>query len=113
MIVLLDNGHGIQTLGKRSPDNSLLEYKYTREIARLLKDKLADSGIDCRLVTPEDIDIPLSIRTSRINKVCDEYGKENVMMVSIHCNAASNGVWKNAQAQYSSYAGGYAYSIDL
>lgn len=96
-IILLDNGHGIQTPGKRSPDNSLLEYKYTREIAKLLKDKLVDSGIDCRLVTPEDIDIPLSIRTSRINKVCDEYGKENVIVVSIHCNAASNGVWKNAR----------------
>ena len=29
-VVLLDNGHGEDTKGKRSPDGSLLEYAYTR-----------------------------------------------------------------------------------
>ena len=36
IVVLLDNGHGIQTLGKRSPDGKLLEYKYSREIVDLI-----------------------------------------------------------------------------
>ena len=33
MKILIDNGHGIQTKGKRSPDGNFLEYAYTREIA--------------------------------------------------------------------------------
>ena len=36
MWILLDNGHGIQTPGKRSPNGTLLEYKYTREIVDLI-----------------------------------------------------------------------------
>ena len=31
-IILLDNGHGENTLGKRSPDGKLKEYAYAREI---------------------------------------------------------------------------------
>ena len=34
MKILIDNGHGIQTKGKRSPDGTLLEYAYTRDLAR-------------------------------------------------------------------------------
>ena len=33
MKILIDNGHGSNTAGKRSPDGRLLEYAYTREIA--------------------------------------------------------------------------------
>ena len=36
MIILIDNGHGIDTAGKCSPDKSLREYKWAREIATLL-----------------------------------------------------------------------------
>nr|DAT77575.1 MAG TPA: MurNAc-LAA [Caudoviricetes sp.] len=32
MLVILDNGHGVNTPGKSSPDGRLREYKYTREI---------------------------------------------------------------------------------
>ena len=37
MIIILDPGHGIDTPGKRSPDNRLLEYKYCREIVNEIK----------------------------------------------------------------------------
>jgi N-acetylmuramoyl-L-alanine amidase len=40
MKVIIDSGHGINTLGKRSPDGSLLEYKYCREIADRIVFKL-------------------------------------------------------------------------
>lgn len=33
MKVLIDNGYGSDTPGKRSPDGRLREYAYTREIA--------------------------------------------------------------------------------
>lgn len=39
MKVLLDNGHGAETPGKRSPDGRLQEYAYAREIAIFQKDK--------------------------------------------------------------------------
>ena len=32
MKILIDNGHGSNTKGKRSPDGRLMEYAYTREI---------------------------------------------------------------------------------
>ena len=31
--VLVDNGHGVETPGKRSPEGRLRECKYAREIA--------------------------------------------------------------------------------
>ncbi|MBQ0142118.1 MAG: N-acetylmuramoyl-L-alanine amidase, partial [Prevotellaceae bacterium] len=34
MTILIDNGHGSDTPGKRSPDGLFREYSYTREIAR-------------------------------------------------------------------------------
>ena len=42
-------------------------------------------------------DISLSERVRRVNKICDEKGVENVLFVSIHCNAASDGKWTNAR----------------
>ena len=61
MKILIDNGHGIQTKGKRSPDGKLLEYAYTRELARRIVTTLKSRGYDYELLVPED-DIPLSDR---------------------------------------------------
>lgn len=33
MKILIDNGHDVNTPGKRSPDGRFREYKYNREIA--------------------------------------------------------------------------------
>ena len=40
MKILIDNGHGHNTPGKRSPDGTLLEAAYNREIAQLILAKL-------------------------------------------------------------------------
>ena len=37
MKILIDNGHGVETAGKRSPDGRLREYAYAREIAARLE----------------------------------------------------------------------------
>ena len=50
MKILIDNGHGIQTKGKRSPDGKLLEYAYTREIARQVVTELKNKGYDAELL---------------------------------------------------------------
>ena len=97
MKILIDNGHGIQTKGKRSPDSTLLEYAYTREIARQVVSELKAKGYDSELLVPEDDDIPLSERVRRTNAHCQALGKSNVILISLHLNAAGDGTkWMNA-----------------
>ena len=57
MIVLIDNGHGDNTPGKRSPDGILREYKYTREIAAEVQRQLQERGYQAQLLVPEVNDI--------------------------------------------------------
>ena len=97
MKILIDNGHGIQTTGKRSPDGKLLEYAYTRELARRIVSILQSRGYDSELLVPEDDDIPLSERVRRTNAHCQALGKSNVILISLHLNAAGDGTkWMNA-----------------
>ena len=91
MKILIDNGHGNNTPGKRSPDGSFREYAYTREIAKKLVDKFVTNGYDAELVTPEEYDVPLSTRVYRINKICKILGAKNVILISIHNDAAGSG----------------------
>ena len=99
MKILIDNGHGIETPGKRSPDGILREYRYNREIAAVLVHQLRERGYDADLLVPEDEDIPLTVRARRVNRMCETLGKDNVLLVSIHCNAAppDDGGWHNAR----------------
>lgn len=97
MKILIDNGHGVDTAGKRSPDGSLREYKYAREIAEKVVSELKKRGFDAERIVTEENDISLSERCRRVNSICDRIGTKNVILVSIHCNAAGNGSqWMNA-----------------
>ena len=123
MKILIDNGHGIQTKGKRSPDGKLLEYAYTRELARQIVKILQSRDYDAELLVPEDDDIPLSERVRRVNEICLTYEPScpshrhgrlrpaiyssspapigdlmpNVILISLHINAAGDGTkWMNA-----------------
>lgn len=94
MKVLIDNGHGSNTPGKRSPDGRLREYAYTREIAERLVMELRKNGIDADRIVKEEIDVPLAERCRRAN----EYKASEAVLVSIHCNAAGNGSdWMSAR----------------
>lgn len=94
MLVLIDNGHGKDTAGKRSPDGRLREYAYTREIAARLEQALKERGIEAIRITPEENDISLAERCRRANR----YGADGVILVSIHCNAAgADGKWHDAR----------------
>ena len=98
MKILIDNGHGVDTAGKRSPDGSLREYKYAREIAQRIVSELAKQGFDAERIVTEESDIRLKERCRRVNALCDELGTNNVILVSVHCNAAGNGSqWMNAR----------------
>lgn len=97
MRVLIDPGHGIDTPGKRSPDGKFREYLWNRQVADLLGARLVAMGIDASPVVTETNDIPLSTRVQRVNRICSKVGASNVMLVSIHANAAGNGGWMNAK----------------
>ena len=98
-MILVDNGHGYDTPGKRSPYSSngvapaidFYEYKWNREIAKPVVDGLRKRGYDARLLVTEENDVSLSERAKRVNQTCDAHGPSNVILVSIHANAAGNG----------------------
>ena len=95
--ILIDNGHGVNTPGKRSPDGRFREYAWAREIARAIVADCKDLGYDAELLVPEQYDVCLSARCYRANCWCERLGKSNVLLVSIHVNAAGKGDrWYNA-----------------
>ena len=50
-----------------------------------------------QLVTEEN-DISLSVRCKRVNDICKHFGASNVLVVSVHCNAAgADGKWHDAR----------------
>ena len=98
MKILIDPGHGIDTPGKRSPDGLFLEYLWNRQVADLILEGLVSAGVDASLVVTETNDVTLRNRVNRINTICNRVGASNVLLVSVHANAAGNGsAWMNAK----------------
>lgn len=113
MIILIDNGHGENTLGKQSPilkDSGLdisseftekgrfKEWKYTRVIASMISEKLKSMGYDARLVVTEDKDISLAERIRRVNTICNKVGASKVLLISVHANAVGDSSqWMNGK----------------
>ena len=98
MVILTDAGHGENTAGKRSPDGRLLEWKYSREIAAEVVKRLKTMDYNAQQLVTEENDISLSVRCKRVNDICKHFGASNVLVVSIHCNAAgADGKWHDAR----------------
>jgi N-acetylmuramoyl-L-alanine amidase len=97
MKILIDTGHGENTPGKRSPDGKFREYLYVREIADQVVAQLRQRGYDAERIVMEFSDVALAERAKRVNEVCGRLGTKNVILVSIHINAAGNGEWMNAK----------------
>ena len=98
MVILADPGHGIDTLGKRSPDGRLREYKYAREIAAEVVKRLKTMDYNAQQLVTEENDISLGTRCKRVNDICKHFGASNVLVVSVHCNAAgADGKWHDAR----------------
>lgn len=102
LTIILDAGHGENTPGKRSPlldDGSrLFEWKFSRDICKLIRSKCKEEGFKCIIANNDNIDYKLTERAKNINNL---YKKEKklghlAIMISIHGNAAGNGDWKNA-----------------
>lgn len=97
MKILIDNGHGVDTPGKRSPDGKFREYHYVREIAKAIETELKFLHFDAERIVTEVTDISLDERVTRVNDICTVNGASNVILISIHCNASKNGEWGKAR----------------
>lgn len=93
MKVLLDNGHGRETPGKRSPvwsdGSQLFEWEFNRDIVKRIAERLKVSEIDAVVIVQEETDIALGERCRRVNK----YGKD-ALLISIHANAGGGTGWE-------------------
>lgn len=95
-IVLLDYGHGVNTKGKQSPDGRLREGVWSREVGKRLKKELEGIGFAVCEITPEDDDIKLQKRCERVNDIIKKNPKDNIILISIHVNAAPGDGWSSA-----------------
>ena len=103
MKILIDPGHGRNTPGKCSSDGRFREYQYTREIAAAVVARLQALGHDAEVLVPEFEDIPLSERVRRVNAWCRRLGKDNVVLVSVHVNAAGSDGQRHTATGWSCY----------
>ena len=114
-VIFFDPGHGISSELKQkfSPvipkdmhvpaefmsGGRFREGRFNREIAKELVDILKSTyNLDARLTVTEDVtDISLTERVRRVNRVCNQIGAGNVIMISIHANAFGYGnEWTSA-----------------
>lgn len=91
--IIWDNGHGTRkhTAGKHSPDKSLYEGEWAREIVSRLHSAVSELGIPSIILVPEDSDIALRTRVNRANKIMKDNPDTQWLYVSVHINAAGRG----------------------
>lgn len=89
MLFILDNGHGNNTPGKRSPvwsdGSQLFEWDFNRKVVRGIKARLDLLGISSVILVPEDRDISISERVKRANNIYKD--NKDCLLISIHGNA--------------------------
>ena len=111
-IIVLGTAHRMREPGKCSPDGRLKECIYSRELCKEIAAKLRASGYKVE-IDFTDLDLSktmqspsvslersreLAMRVNYVNELCRQNGAQNVLYVSIHCNAAgADGKWHDAR----------------
>jgi N-acetylmuramoyl-L-alanine amidase len=94
MLIALDNGHGANTPGKRTPkfeDGTFMhEWEFNRRVVQILAVELQRCGFSVLEVSPTDEDTDLMVRTARANTAKAD------LFLSVHANALT-GSWGNAR----------------
>lgn len=85
-LIALDDGHGMETSGKRTPyikelGRSIRENEFNRKVVYYLDLNLRNNGFDTIFVAPSDKNIPLSTRVNIANNAKAD------LFISIHFNA--------------------------
>jgi N-acetylmuramoyl-L-alanine amidase len=97
ILVADDDGHGLDTAGKRTPvwpDGSFMhENEFNRAVIDKLNVHLKRNDFDVLHVSAGDTDVPLKTRTDLANNtIPNGFGRPADIMVSVHANAMG-GVW--------------------
>lgn len=96
-IVILDNGHGKETAGKRSPiwgdGSQLFEWEFNRDIVRSIAAMLKADGVKFEILVPEETDVSLPERCRRANVIHADCGN-NAVLFSVHGNAGGGTGWE-------------------
>lgn len=96
-IVMLDNGHGRETAGKRSPiwpdGSQLFEYEFNRDIVARISKKLDCLDIPYKILVPEINDVSLAERVRRANAFYKASGNM-AYLISVHANAGGGTGWE-------------------
>lgn len=129
--VILDDGHGMDTIGKCSPiferqtkigdiifdpQQRFKENMFTQNVVDIISKKLTIQGIPSILLTPEIKDISLGERKLRQNEIYKKYKKEgfSIITISIHANALGSGNnWNDVYGVETFYKNGCEKSLKL
>lgn len=110
-LIILGTAHLTTTPGKHSPDSSLRECDYSRNRVHAIANKLKQQGynveIDYPALFPDAYIRSTSPKTEQsrelmyrckvVNDLCKRYGSSNCLYVSLHVDAAGNGLqWMGA-----------------
>lgn len=88
LMVILDDGHGINTPGKRSPDGTLLENEFNSDVLMKVSEKLCKYKVTHTILCPEDKDIKLPVRIKREHDIVENLNpKHKAVLISIHADA--------------------------
>ena len=87
--VMIDDGHGTNTPGKRTPDG-YQENKFNKAVVNFLDTHLKRCGFETSLAAPGDTDASLKARTDKANK----WGAD--AFVSVHYNALKD-YWRDGE----------------
>ncbi|NTV25943.1 MAG: N-acetylmuramoyl-L-alanine amidase [Chlorobiaceae bacterium] len=93
LYVILDNGHGQETPGKRSPvwpdGTQLFEYEFNRAIVNRVALGLTKAGIKVTRLVPELHDVSITERIIRANNIITAANRDGFqcLLVSVHANA--------------------------
>lgn len=98
ILIALDDGHGIETPGKRTPEfedgTFMHENEFNRIVVKYLKEHLEYNNFDVLEVAPTDEDIPLTTRVKLANnQILNKFNKYADFYLSVHANAYGNGEW--------------------
>lgn len=102
VLIIGDNGHGMETAGKRTPKfadgNYIHEHEFNQPTCTKFLDKCMHVGFEIADVAPGDCDVPLATRTTRANNLYKAFKEKNpdgvCLFVSFHFNAR-NGKFDN------------------
>ncbi|MHB9027076.1 MAG: N-acetylmuramoyl-L-alanine amidase family protein [Armatimonadota bacterium] len=102
-VVYLDDGHGKDTPGKRTPrfpdGHYMPENEFNAAVVRYLASILTAHGLTVIQISPESSDTPLTKRVQRANdhhRALMKKATFRSVLVSVHANAYGNGVTFNS-----------------